>query len=230
MIVYYSSERPTNLIQPPESVLRQLIKDSENVYTKQTLVCPAITNFYKNIYAIYPSYYYRLSYNGCMLSTPLYDQIFFDDHVGIRNCSNTDTCFFSYFDPPIVFFTEEKSLIMETLPVSNHLVDNRVNFLMGSYDVGKHLRKIECPLVIKKNEVFEVRRDTPLYYVKFNTEKKIIFKRFIYTEEMSNLAKGVSFIRGYSTKPFNLDFFYNLTKTYNLKKKYLEIIKKNLID
>ena len=230
MIVYFCSEDKSTLVQPPQSVLQYLSIDAENVYDKLIIKCPAVTELYKNIYAIYPTFDYRLVYDGKQVRSDMYDQQFFDSSVLVRNDSNPDFCFLSYTDPPICFFTEEKTLLMQTMPACNHFTNSDTLFLMGSYDVGKHLRKIEAPIVLKKDTIFEVNRTSPLFYAKFNTDEKITFKRFVYTSELWDLVNSVLIMRKFTNKNNKLDFFYDIVEKYNLKKKYIKLIKENLID
>ncbi len=227
MIVYYSSTNSFFHIQPPRSVLQDISKNNKAVIESRILKCPAITNFYKNIFAIYPTYDYNFEYKDKTISSSLYDQNFFDRVVRIRN---TENGLISYNDPTIVFFSESNSLVIETMPPFLNMAKNKYQYILGSFDVAKHLRPLEIPLILKDNEEYSFDRNVPLYYVKFNTKEKITFKRFNFTAELNEIVNGVLRIREYSTKTHSLEFFYELVKKYKYKKRYLKIIKENLFD
>jgi hypothetical protein len=235
VVVYFASEYNTSnascfdCIQPPTSIVNYLKKECDHNFQDLVSKCPAITGYYKNVYAVYPTYDYKLKFFDGKLVSDLYNQTFYDDNVLIRKI-NFDNAFFSYLDPPIVFFTEEKSLLIETIKPSLHQTHNDNFFLQGSYDIGKHLRKLEAPIAIKKNQHFYISRNTPLYYVKFNTKEKIIFKRFVYTKELFDLTSSILKIRAHTRFIKPLTFWYDLTKYYKLKNKFINIIKQNLIE
>lgn len=227
MIVYYGSINSFFHIQPPQSVLQDISKNNKAVIESRILKCPAITNFYKNIFAIYPTYDYNFEYKDKAIRSSLYDQEFFDKVVNIRNAENG---LISYNDPTIIFLSESNSLVIETMPPFLHMAKNNYQYVLGSYDVGKHLRPLEIPLILKDNEKYSFDTATPVYYVKFNTKEKITFKRFNFTSELNEMVEGILRIRNYSTKTHSLEFFYELVEKYKYKKKYLKIIKQNLFD
>lgn len=234
MVVYFASEYDEfncpsfDCIKPPISVASYLKEECNTLFDNCITQCPAIKNYYKNVYAIYPTYDYELQFLDNKLVSNVYDQNFFNNYVHIRKI-NLDNVFFSYMDPKIVFFTEEKSLLIETINPSLHQTTNNNLWLQGTYDVGKHLRKLEAPIAIKKNQHFYISRNTPLYYVKFNTEERIVFKRFVYTKELFDLTSSVLKIRTYTRAIQPLTFWYDIIKNYNLKNKFISIIKQNLI-
>jgi hypothetical protein len=235
IVVYFASEYNKSnsscfdCIQPPTSVVSYLKKECNDLFYNLVNQCPAITNYYKNVYAIYPTYDYELKFYDEKLCSNSYDQEFYDNNVCVRKI-NLDSALFSYLDPSIVFFTEEKSLLIETLKPSLHQTYNDYFFLQGSYDIGKHLRRLETPIAIKKNQHFYISRNTPLYYVKFNTEEKIVFKRFVYTKDLFDLTSSIIKIRSHTRYIKPLMFWYDLTTHYSLKNKFINIIKQNLIE
>lgn len=227
MIVYYGSINSFFPIQPPRSLLQDISKNNKAVIESRILKCPAITNFYKNIFAIYPTYDYNFKYKDKAIRSSLYDQEFFDKVVNLRNVENG---LISYNDPTIVFFSESSSSVVETMPPFLHMSKNKCQYILGSYDVGKHLRPLEIPLILKEDEEYSFDTNTPVYYVKFITQEKITFKRFNFTDELKEMVDGLLRIRNFSTKTHSLEFFYELVERYNYKKKYLKIIKQNLFD
>ena len=65
-------------------------------------------------------------------------------------------------------------------------------------------------------------------YVKFHTKKKLKFKQFLYTPEISEMDRLMMSAKNFKYDIMNLEYYYKIFYRFNFKKKILKIIKENL--
>jgi len=212
----------------PESVYKNFIKNIKDKNT-QLEICPSIKNYFNNTFSMSSIYDYNFkikSENGEVFSN-LYDQKFFDEHVLVR--SSKDKLF--SFSQKYVFFTEEKSLEMSAsiFPyLENNNITKRCILIPGTLDIGKWFRIMDFAFYLKKEyDEFEILQNEIYQYVKFNTDKKIIFKQFIITEKIEKYLTDIIHAKEFrKIKTRSLNDYYSMLKH---KKYIIKEIKNNLI-
>lgn len=189
--------------------------------------CPAFNKNLKNLYSVNSLYDYKFTIVDNELKTDMYDQNFFDEHVVVRSIENK---FFS-FNNKYIFFTDEESLPITAYEfpfLEQNEISKRCIPIPGQYDIGKWFRPLEFPFILKDNfDEFNVGYEDVLYYIRFHTDKKIVFKQFIVNDKIESYLKSSVSIQNYKSKRYlNLDSFY---EKFNHKKHILKEIKQNLI-
>jgi len=191
--------------------------------------CPVFNSYLKNTYAIKSIYDYKFKIENNNCFTEDYNQDFFNEHVNIRNIEKK---FFSFYQR-YIFFTEEDSLEMMAYqyPIfENNKITERCMLLPGQFDIGKYFRNLEFPFILKNDfNEFIVNENDVLYYLKFNTDKKINFKQFKMDSELLYMMQSnrQANLFSKSKKPISIDLWY---KRFKGKKYILEKIKQNLLD
>lgn len=221
MIVYYSSTGKY-FCERPEQLSGCLF---ENLKTEQSYVkCPSFQEYIKNTFVIRSNFDYRFGWDkdDKNFKSDMYDQHFFNSYVRPRN-SNTGLV--TYIDPPIIFFSE-KSLEMSLIPAFFHNTFNRHVVIPGTFNVGKHFRKLESAIHFFHPDIIEIKEKDPLYYVKFHTEEKITFKSFLFTEKLRTFQAYFSPKKEYTQKIMPLKWYYER----NMSKAILKEIKNNLME
>lgn len=187
--------------------------------------CPFFHNKMNNVYALRSPYDYRFSINNGAVYSSNYNQDFFDRHVTIRSTKNK---LFSFY-LPFVFFTEEKSLEMSiTYPsLEDNNITQRCIMLEGTIDIGKYFRNLDYAFFLKDTfDEFVIDNGEIFEYIKFNTDEKINFQKFIPTEK---IKKYLQYVRNAkNNKKFifhNPQYYYN---NFTIKKAVLKEIKENL--
>jgi len=134
-----------------------------------------------------------------------------------------------------LFFTEEDSL--EVTLTGAYLEDdnfnNNITVIPGTYDIGKWFRPVECSFYVKQGDrTLAVQEHTPIYYLRFNTQQKIQFKRFVCTPEIQAYANTILNSRNFNNgKIKSMNWFYDIFSIQkNLKKLLVKKIKDNIID
>jgi hypothetical protein len=212
----------------PQPVYKNFIKNIKNKNTGIEL-CPGIKDYTKNTFSVKSIYDYNFEIIPEKKETfsNLYDQDFFNKHVSIRSIEDK---LFS-FSQQYVFFTEEKNLEMSA-NIFPYLEDNNITknciIVPGTVNIGQWFRVTDFVFYLKNNQnKFEIKEEEIYQYIKFNTNKKIIFKQFIINDKINKYLLDVSSARKFrETKNRQLRDYYLMLKH---KKYIIKEIKSSLI-
>jgi hypothetical protein len=227
--VYWAcSEEEWMRAKEPEPIYKKFAKNVEDKNTTIEL-CPSIKEYMKNTFSLKSIYEYSFEIidNENSVSSSLYDQDFFNNHVVVR--SKKEKLF--SFSQSFIFFTEEKSLKMSAgvLPfLEDNQITNRCITIPGIFDIGKWFRLTDFAFYLKNDyNRFEIKEEDVFQYIKFHTEEKIIFKQFHVNEKIMKYAKEVVKAKNYRiNKSRQLQSYYSM---FNHKKEIIKEIKNNLI-
>jgi hypothetical protein len=189
--------------------------------------CPATKNYMKNLYGLSSIYDYSFEAleDGQIVST-MHSQNFFNKHVISRDYQNN----FYSFTQKYIFFTKEDSLKVEAyLPpfLEDNFISNNSHSIPATFDIGKWFRNLEFPFILNKNiNRFNIDAGDIYAYIRFNTDEKIIFKKFIPTDKIIFYSSSFNNTI-YGKKPTSpMSYFYSLS---TFKKKIIKEIEKNLV-
>ena len=227
MIVYYSNTR-NSFVYEPEPLFQSLFSDlklngKDSIHLDLIKKCPSVKEFCNNTFVFKNNLNYDLEWIDGFIKTSSKDQDFFNDNVLVRD-ANIGLCTFKF---PADIFLAEKSVMGELSPPFLHDCDINKKAVMvsGSYDMGRHFRSLECAFVFRnKNDKIWFKESQPLYYVRFRTEEKIKFQKFIWTAEMKSLWNDMIRVRE-GLKP--LQFWYKMFES-SYRKQFMKLIKQNL--
>ena len=210
-----------------DDLFSYMAKDSKNHRAVWFYNCPAFQGYFKNIFGVASAFDYEVEIVDGKIITSMYDQNFFDQNIDIRDA---DKRYFSYLSPKIYLFSDDPSMRVSQIPPSLHssLIPDAV-YIQGELDIAKHLRKLELALVAKKDMKIKFAAGDPLYYIKLATDEKVEFKRFVMTDELFALSEQILCVRNHKKGIKPLSFFYDLVDKIGYKKRYLKLIKENLL-
>ena len=191
--------------------------------------CPAFVDELMNVYGIKSYYDYTLRFGKDNVTSPDYDQEFFKNHFNIKSLKFEGNLFEFYEN--FVFFTDEPSLEMSLLPayMEDNSVVNSTIMIPGQFDIGKYFRELSFAFHTRENcnEIIFNRKEI-YFYLKFHTKKKLRFKQFAWTDELTRINRLMSAAKNMKYDFMNLDYYYNIFERFNFKKKILKSIKENL--
>ena len=193
------------------------------------LSCPAFKNYIKNVFIVKSTYHYTIEWDGKNITSPMYNQRFYDENITARN---TSSGVLSYKSPSLVFTTEEKSLCIsqEFAYFHDNSITRKLFTFPGKFNIGKHLpRNLELSAKFKEPGCVKINEGDALYYVRFHTEDDIIFKKFIITDEIKDIITSNLNIRKYTKGFKSLEWWYDLVARHNLKNYIVKRIKQNLL-
>jgi len=216
--------------EPPVSILQKITQErvpKELAGEIQYNRCPAFIDELKNLYGMKSLYDYTLKFKNGDVTSLDYNQDFFDRHFTIKSLEGNLYEF--YMD--VVFFTEDASLEMSFLPAyleDNNIVNNTI-MVPGKIDIGRYFRSMQFDFHLKQNcNKLIFNRNEIQYYIKFHTKKKLKFKQFLYTPEISEMDRLMMSAKNFKYDIMNLEYYYKIFYRFNFKKKILKIIKENL--
>lgn len=213
--------------EEPQPVLPNFIKNNPT----NTLLynCPAVKDFYKNTFSVksYLNFSIRKNIEQGFLECDQQDK-FFSNYLQQRdaNLFNTDSHWY--------FITEEKELLMSQ--VHPTLADNDISkntiTVEGVFDIGKWMRSLHHNFWLKHNDVVQFKEDDDCFYIKFDTDKKIVFKKFYLDNELYIMLQQYAPTRkSGKMKPKKMQFYYDLFfKHKKYKQKIIKKIKQNLME
>lgn len=233
-------------VLPPVPIMNKLFQDRitgdaahEINYNK----CPALGNELTNVYGMKSVYDYsfEIDYNRGNVQSQIEGDFagsspeeFFNQHVTIRSLKGK---LFSFVQG-LVFFTDAKSLIMSQLPPfmeDNNIAKNTI-LIPGQFDIGKYFRMLDMAWHFRDGcNRIEFSKKEISFYIKFHTQEKIKFQRFMFTPQLVHLSETMFSAKHKQKteilsklKSDALNYYYNIFDKYNFKNKMLKIIKENL--
>jgi len=228
IVIYYSNlDKEWLRTTEPVSIYNNFVK-KDFVKESGLIHCGASKKYISKVYGIKSIYDYEFNIEqNKQVRSSQYDQNFFNDHLVIRSVENK---FFS-FTQQVIFFTEESSLEMSTgiFPfLENNNITERCSVIPGTFDIGKWFRPVDFAFYLNKNyNSFKIEEDEIYQYISFDTDEKIIFKKFMPNQKLFDFANSaVQSATNRRSKNRPLESYY---KTFGIKNKILKEIKENLI-
>lgn len=216
------AEKPTPIFKRARDTF--ISQDTQEI--SSMFKCPATVNWLNNTYGLKSVYDYQLFKNlDSTYSTDMYDRDFFNNHVQLRDPSAG----FISFRQQYIFFTDEDSLeVTVQIPpfLENTELSNGIQTIPGTFDIGKWFRPVDFAFFLKNTNKFSIKEGDIYSYLKFHSEEKINFIKFMPTEKIyfyagSSSNTSVGRFIGKRKLP---DFYRYMT----FKKKILKEIKENV--
>lgn len=132
---------------------------------------------------------------------------------------------------PIIFFSEEPSLVATlTPPYFEQVTSYSYGCVVpGSFDIGKWFREMNIEFQLWPNvNSINIPYNEALCYVHFQTQKQVIFKRFIITPELDKLRYSLTRVSPFR-KYARLSDRYRLFEQSKTRERILKIIQNNII-
>lgn len=212
-------------IKPPQSLYQYLISNEElkNKLGNYAL-CPAALNELKTTYYITSDIDYNFYFDGNEVKSNMYDQKMFDNVLQREN----ETLFFLNFYT--IMYSEVNCKITQIPPYLHKTTFSRGNCLSvsASMDISKWFRPMHAVYMNDEKSPFNIKANDPLYYIKFDTEEKIIFKEFVMNEKLYDLSLNCTNYKMYHPKT-GLKKLYNKFIERKYDKRIMKEIKENII-
>jgi len=232
--VFYGVNSTDKLYDPPVPVFSDALKNEPFAQklndATRVFGCPAVSDYYKNTFAIPCPVDYRIQLTDSGVFSKNYDQNFFNNAIEVRS---PEQKFFSFKIPSIYFFADTDSLYAESLAptLSPKLIPNAL-YIQGTYDIANHFRPVELAIALRDNSDIELEfnRGDHLYYLKFLTDKKVKLRRFDFTPEVLEFYGYFIPYRNYTKHDVSLKDYYKRFRSFGLKNKLLKALKNAALD
>lgn len=221
--VYWCDERNIHL-ENPKPVMQNIETKYKN---NEFLYCPAVKKQYKNTFSVVSPIDYNIEWTGDMFLSDMYDQEFFDDHITPRDNS---TGVFS-LKLPNIYFVPDKPCLIELCHPSHGRGDlsRKTQMIEGIFDSHRHPRKIEASTTFLKPDMIKIKENDDLFYIRFRTEEKIVFRKFIASEEIIKYVNmPLHYNRHFTKKIKSLSWWYNVSRNRSTTSQFIQHAKNNL--
>jgi hypothetical protein len=147
--------------------------------------------------------------------------------LGIRDFNET-SILLDYFIN-ISLFSESEISVSQISPYLENKISSGVHLIPGKFNIGNWFRPLNASYFIEDKDIdFVLKKDDPLYYLEFNTDKKIEFQEFYYTDSLIEIVNSTVGLKRYK-RNIPLMNLYKMFKEEKLDKIVLKEIKKGLI-
>ena len=232
--IYWSTavniSNPTDLLHIPPKLVMSDIKDyiKKELGVENYFQCPAFSDYYKNMFAVKSPIDFNIRINPITLLP--FDKNPPDPHTPymLRRSANLNGKVYD-IDIQYYFYAEEPIEISQ-ITANLHYNDftNNTKLFSGKFNIGKWFRPLLPSILLLKPNI-KVNRGDTLYYVKFDTDKKINFKHFIGNSTINSIALNCGNLK--KARPgYRFADIYHLFSQIGYHKKLLKEIKKSLTD
>jgi hypothetical protein len=223
----------TYLYPKPKTLFSDLLtnKNKESL-NSSFFACPAISDKFKKTLVFRNSFdsSYRFDFSGD-------NRIF--EHTSEHFISNKKVRVSPLTDGPsiefglhYIFFADEPLNVSFTPPYF-HKPQYTVygSNVPGDFDIGQWFRPYNFEVQMWKDKgEFHMKEDEPLFYVEFNTDRDIIFKRFNCTPKLQQYSQSNLFLTKLFGRGQSLLSRYSKFNQSGMREKILFDIKNNLLD
>jgi hypothetical protein len=183
--------------------------------------CPASFNELRNTIGVKADQDYNISFKKEDNKELL--QLNHDGYISLRSIEQKLFDILSNY----IFFSDqplEISLLPAYLDPNN--ITKNTTLLSGKYDCGKWFRPIN-PAYISHKDIINIKRGDTLYYLKFNTNKKINLINYQFNNQLGHYMNSGMGVKNFK-KFLPLKTLYNLFLEKKYNSRILKEIKNNL--
>lgn len=188
--------------------------------------CPANKNYTENLFYIKNplDFDIRINANNTVDSRSPASSLI----TSIRDF-NENSLILDYFIS-ISLFSEKELSVSVMPPFFLNTPANDAHLIPGEFNIGSWIRPLNATYFVKNKDVdFVLKKDDPLFFIKFNTKDKIKFKEFYFTDALTGIVDSAVGLKKFKR---NVPMFelYHYFKQQKLDKLVLKEIRKSLID
>jgi hypothetical protein len=216
------------MLKNPIPLFKTLPERSSVNARENYINCRGLPNLYKNTFLVTSPIDADISVNYTNDNTHFWGtgtDFFIGRPRPFKNMNSVDLDF-SY-----IFFSEE-SLELSQIPAFLHKTTFSENAFIasGSFDISKWFRPIFPSFIFWENSSnLVLKKDDPLYYLDFKTNKNVILKQFDFTKDIYEIMSGcISYRNNNPLKTLN--YLYDRFLESKRNEKLIKLIKQNILD
>jgi hypothetical protein len=236
LVIYWAPNYEQNdidwnmLYQEPINLLDDLkSKRDPDSREDNYLYCPAFKDFTKNIFV----------FKNNLKSEFYFDKIgrlhaVGDNYISASNARPNNIMNSKMLEMTLgwMVFSEESVMAEFTPPYFTQAKHMQYGSLIpGAFDIGSWFRPYNAEIQLWPGvERFVLEEDDPIFYLKINTDRNVVLKKFVMTKELKELANGCITSPKIFGRFWTLPERYKTFKNSKTNEKILNIIKKQLTE
>jgi hypothetical protein len=212
--------RAKNLIQPPS------LQREAPAYLNGYWLCAALHTFSQNLFVVRSPFPVEIQLNNEGTIMPAdYTGFFHERASSIENAFSVD------FDIGMAMFSEESVMLSLLPPFAHQTHQPKSGFInFAHYDISAWFRPVVFIYQFWEGvNHLTIEKDEPVAYLKFDTDRPIVFKEFALTDTLNYLMDACSDHK--SIIPYqSMNELYQRFRRTGLQKRVIAEIKKNVIE
>ena len=211
------------LWETPVPVMQTLEKPAEDPYQ----ACKAASNLFANTYVVKHPQDIKAKFSN--LENPTQESS--DARFIVRAPSVVDAHTVTLDTSSWIFFCEEDLQVTMYPPFMHKTADRDYGYIpAGKFNVARWFRPLNLTYQLWNGITeIEVKKGDPAMYIQFDTDKKVILKRFNLSFELYRMGVECSELKR-SLPRMHLEMLYNLFTKSSRNRKTLQLIKNNLLE
>ena len=222
-----------NMFYPdPEELLPEFKKDRIKEVRQNSLVyCPAFNDNYKNTFLVRNVVDSKFTWNDTekMWEIPTKFQV--HPALGVRMPYMENRM--ALITGMVWLFASEEPLEMEVIPPYMHQTEaSKYGVVVsGKFDIGSWYRPVMAEYLLWEGvDRLQIKEDDPYFYIRFNTDKKVVLKRFANNEDIYKHTVSIVQTKYIFGKLPALDKLYRYFAKTKTKQIMLQKIKNAVIE
>lgn len=208
----------------PEPLWPMVLKERSG---SEYLRCPAMADYFSNIFVIRCPYDVTISYDPVKdsyttdnLGQEWYDKTFNPRFVIVKNGSLVSVCITLRIN---YLFVADQDVEIESFDVpllSNSLTRN-IKMIPGTMNIHRWVRPVDFTFeVVDMGKPLELHRGDPMFAVRFKTNEKVVLKHVDYSKELQDVTEACLASKVFVPKK-SLRYRYEMAKRMLSNRKWL---------
>ena len=234
VVVYWSDQTPQNIMgELSHFPFGEKALKYTNLGDTQIERCPSFKAVCENTYVVRSPKDFEVTFTDDRKGITWNFPFLYDYLINVKDCFYwRDDYSFSFFFSQMLLWCEEPLVVEQRHPLlCDGDLAHKTHLYGGEFDISKWFRPIENAFRVTNNEEkLTVNRGDVCYFLKFKTDKEIVFKQFKHTPELERLMLECLKTRNVS-KSFHSSIanYYNLFASRNMNKRISKAVKEALL-
>jgi len=226
------------IFKDPEPVINYFLNNNTSQDRDSFFSCPAARSFFNNLFVfrsnvddqcIWPEGYLAGAVNKNLGPLDNFGNII--DIIQSRNSAVEGYIDLLYNGTFVMFADKSLKIRISSPSYPPSAPSPGAMFTSGEFDIGRWFRPATLNWFVPlQNTEFIIKQNDPLFYAQALTDNKIIFKKFMITDNIKEIAQYFRSSTSRDGRNIELEKRYKIAESHNIQEILLKQIKNNLVD
>lgn len=206
----------------PYNIIKEFSKNKPIREDVNWIGCPATKDFLKNTFAFKNPLDLHMQINSN--NTVFWPNNNLEELISIRQFDEKSIVL-DYL-MPITLFSKEDIIATMTSPFLSRINNSMSHLIPGQFNISKWFRPMMPSFMIYDLDIdFSINKGDDIYYIKFNTPKKIELVEFYFTDTLRDIVSNSLELKRFK-KNIGLDTLYDIFNSQKIDKIIMKEIEK----